>query len=549
MLDRWITDWPINPRFPLFTRANAGEVLPDPASPLGWTLVWEQGVIPGWLESAELDYCSVLPGELNPERPEVIGAFGGYLYINATSVRLFGARGPGLTPEAIDRIYLGEHPDAPPYVEEDWHTNDEATANLGEWMGRVVMTTDLPELRDDRAMANEVRAGRPDLGRLTDGELVAHARSLMPKVRHLFRRHLAITAGSSIGPGILAAVAEAMGDPTIALKLITSVGDVDSAAPSHAMWALSRLAADSAEYRAGFADFVATFGSRGPNEWDIRSGTWETNPELATVLIDSMRGAADADDPATRSARNAVAREELTAGIRAALADQAEVLGQFDAGLASAHAFLQGRERAKTNVIKVIHEIRMAIWELASRHDYTPSTMCMILDDELDAFVNDPAEFRARLAAREQQYLELFELEPPFIINGEAKPLSEWARRDSAAAAVPVTAGEVLSGVPGAPGVERGRARVVLHPSDPMGLEPGDVLVAPLTDPAWTPLFVPAAAVVVDVGAAVSHAVIVSRELGIPCVVSVQDSTRRIPDGALIEVDGNAGTVTILELP
>ena len=85
--------------------------------------------------------------------------------------------------------------------------------------------------------------------------------------------------------------------------------------------------------------------------------------------------------------------------------------------------------------------------------------------------------------------------------------------------------------------------------ADPRGLEPGDVLIAPYTDPAWTPLFVPAAAVVVDVGAQITHAVIVSRELGLPCVVSVTGATRTIPDGALVEVDGTAGTVTVLELP
>jgi len=75
------------------------------------------------------------------------------------------------------------------------------------------------------------------------------------------------------------------------------------------------------------------------------------------------------------------------------------------------------------------------------------------------------------------------------------------------------------------------------------------VLIAPFTDPSWTPLFVPAAAVVVDVGAQITHAVIVSRELGLPCVVSVTGATRAIPDGALVEVDGAAGTVTVLELP
>jgi rifampicin phosphotransferase len=80
-------------------------------------------------------------------------------------------------------------------------------------------------------------------------------------------------------------------------------------------------------------------------------------------------------------------------------------------------------------------------------------------------------------------------------------------------------------------------------------LEPGDVLVAPITDPSWTPLFVPAAAVVVDVGAQLSHAVIVSRELGIPCVVSVTDATRRIADGTFVSVDGTTGIVTVVEAP
>jgi pyruvate,water dikinase len=71
--------------------------------------------------------------------------------------------------------------------------------------------------------------------------------------------------------------------------------------------------------------------------------------------------------------------------------------------------------------------------------------------------------------------------------------------------------------------------------------------VAPLTDPSWTPLFVPVEAVVVDVGGQMSHAVIVSRELGLPCIVAVTGATRSIPDGALVEVDGAAGTVTVVE--
>ena len=127
-------------------------------------------------------------------------------------------------------------------------------------------------------------------------------------------------------------------------------------------------------------------------------------------------------------------------------------------------------------------------------------------------------------------------------------PIETWVRRANVVSTT-VTVGQKLTGIAGCPGVARGRARIVLDPSDPRDIGPGDVLVAPITDPSWTPLFVPVEAVVVDVGAMLSHAVIVSRELGIPSVVSITNATRMIPDGSLIEVDGSKGTVTILELP
>ena len=69
---------------------------------------------------------------------------------------------------------------------------------------------------------------------------------------------------------------------------ISGIGEVDSAAPSHAMWAMSRMEPDSDEFRAAFDEFLYEFGSRGPNEWDIRSEVWETNPALVTVLIDIL---------------------------------------------------------------------------------------------------------------------------------------------------------------------------------------------------------------------------------------------------------------------
>jgi pyruvate,water dikinase len=162
--------------------------------------------------------------------------------------------------------------------------------------------------------------------------------------------------------------------------------------------------------------------------------------------------------------------------------------------------------------------------------------------------VANPAVFTAALAEREADYLELYKLEPPYIVDGEAKPLREWVRKADVAVQ-PIAVGDVLKGIAGSPGIVTGTAKVLLRVDDPTELEPGDILIAPSTDPAWTPLFLAAGAVIVNVGSVGTHAVIVSRELGIPCVPSIADATRRIPTGATITVNGHAGTVTIDALP
>ena len=172
----------------------------------------------------------------------------------------------------------------------------------------------------------------------------------------------------------------------------------------------------------------------------------------------------------------------------------------------------------------------------------------MLTEDEIDAYIANPASFTATLAEREADYLELYKLEPPYIVDAEAKPLSEWVRKADLAVQ-PIAVGDVLKGIAGSPGIVTGTAKVLLRVDDPTELEPGDILIAPSTDPAWTPLFLAAGAVIVNVGSVGTHAVIVSRELGIPCVPSIADATRRIPTGATITVNGHAGTVTIDALP
>lgn len=166
--------------------------------------------------------------------------------------------------------------------------------------------------------------------------------------------------------------------------------------------------------------------------------------------------------------------------------------------------------------------------------------------DELPRLLADPTALEAELAKRRARYEELNDLVPPFSFEGSLPDPSGWPRRtDQPTGARP----QQFTGIGVSAGTARGRARVITDPADPRGIEPGEVLVAPLTDPAWTPLFLAAAAVVVDVGALQSHAAIVARELGIPAVVSVENASGWIHDGDEVEVDGDRGLVRILSEP
>jgi pyruvate,water dikinase len=107
----------------------------------------------------------------------------------------------------------------------------------------------------------------------------------------------------------------------------------------------------------------------------------------------------------------------------------------------------------------------------------------------------------------------------------------------------------LLTGTSGSPGMARGPAKIVHDMSEFSKLKAGDVLVAPVTNPAWTPLFQRAAAVVVDTGGAASHAAIVAREYGIPAVMGTINGTTELRDGQWIQVDGSQGLVLKMEEP
>lgn len=569
---RWVVDDRPNDRFTVWTRGNVGEVFPAVVSPLTWSL-YGADVELGWRDAFaglggldEADYGEVFPAN--------VGVFGGYCYLNVSTHRIFAVRTPGLTPEQMDRAIFGES-DAPPYAPAPGDKKLAATSRMARSVATTLFATSLPELDADKAAIATWIAGLPDPASATDEQLRATVEQFRSRFRQLFGRHIGITFRSTIPTGVLTQLcAGKLDDPGLVVQLLGGIGEVESAEPARHLWRLGRLVAEDdalgAHFDAGldglpdrlaadpsarpwldrFGAFRARFGARGPNEWEGSSPTWGTDPALALAAVDAMRKAGDDHDPQRLSGRLAAERADATRSTRARLPRLAR--RQFDLALRSAILFSQGRERSKTTIVTALHAFRLAALELGRRATARggpddPTTLWLVTVGELDAYLADPPAFRAVQDERAARRDELTALVPPFVWVGRQPDPSTWARRDGAGATKAV-AGDVLQGIAGCPGVARGRARVVLDPADPGDLGPGDVLVAPITDPSWTPLFCPAEAVVVDVGAQMSHAVIVSRELGIPCVVSVHDATTTIPDGALVEVDGSSGTVTVLEL-
>ena len=483
-----------------------------------------------------------------------LGVQGGYCYLNASLIRIFGERAPGLSWQAMDEQFFGAQPGIPPYEEQPGDLRPDLSEKIGAtfaWVFSKQSLSDLDELTEDRRMTKELRANRPVVTTMSLEALWQRYLDLIPLHRRLFAQHLFTTYMATVPVGAISAVATAVGRPDLIMPIIAGIGEVDSAEPSHAMWRLSRLDPDAAEFRDGFDAFLYEYGSRGPNEWESRSPTWETRPALALAAIDRMRHAPEAANPASHHADRAAEREAASAELLAMVAADPATHGQLAAAIACSKAWLPGRERTKTNNIRLIQEMRVSMREIGRRMVEAGAfdeieDFGFVRKDEMEQLFANPSSLTATVRQRRSEYEALSQLVPPFVFVGEPSPPSEWGRRD-AVAANRLAAGDTLAGMPGCPGSAEGIAKVVLDSNDPFALEPGDILIAPITDPSWTPLFVPAAAVVVDVGAPLSHAIIVSRELGIPCVISATDATRRIPHGARVRVDGSSGLVTILE--
>jgi pyruvate,water dikinase len=570
----WIVEGRVDPRWPVNTRGNIGEVFPEVLT----KLTYEIGVIPaerGWRESYR-ELGVLQPGDFTTDDPVIIGLYGGYGYLNMSFLRIMGVRAPGSSAAAIDTSLFGES-NAPEYVPRKGDKSIRASLKILKTVMGALGQDSLPDVvADSFRVADEFIAARPALD-ASDDELLAYLRSMPGPFQRVFKNHMTTTALASIVSGVLSDAATAAGEPGLVTHLMGTAGDVRSAQYSRELYEIAKLARaipavseafdagvdglldrladvdEAAGFRDRFAAFVAEHGHRGPNDWELSGRTWDNTPELALVAIDRMRVGGDDLARVHDAIAEQQAREAAVAKVRPALNFMDRM--NFDKALKSAPYWSQAREATRDRAVRLTMPVKQVYRELVRRGaerggDPSPVAIALLSPfAELSEYLADPSSKADVLAERLALHARFAAVTPRFFITSQDEvPSIEELEAEEAARTAAETAkpGDVLTGKPGCAGVARGRVRVVLDPLEAGDLEPGEVLVAPITDPAWTPLFMPAAAVVVNVGALMSHAVIVSRELEIPCVISVENATNLLTDGTMVEVDGAAGTVTVL---
>ncbi|HEY5979646.1 MAG TPA: PEP/pyruvate-binding domain-containing protein [Microlunatus sp.] len=300
--------------------------------------------------------------------------------------------------------------------------------------------------------------------------------------------------------------------------------------------------------------FNQRYGHRGPHEFEIslpRSG--EDPIWLASQR--AQRSPAVAAELAVKRQKQAQIRELAWIRLGHRFPLQAWVLRRQ---VEQWGRIARNRELARSEVIRYFWVLRAFVLRAGELTGLGDDIFFLDLTEILEALAGDVLD-ADEIALRRRVHAGYADLPPlPGLIRGRFDPAA-WAldpddRVDPRSATPSTLVAEAgadhitatVTGFPGSAGVVEGTARVILVASDGARLRPGEVLVTNVTNVGWTPLFPRAAAVVTDVGAPLSHAAIVARELGIPAVVGCGTATAVIRDGDRVRVDGSAGQVQVL---
>ena len=555
----------------VWSNLNTGEILPDVATPMTWS------IIHGHANDILGGMMGALGVRVDAER--LIGLVGGRVYFNLGLLRDTFRTLPGIDPD----IALGgmqQRLELP--------TLEQAEPSFG---ARAIAT-----LRMLRVMPGYIAGHTPkkavafaaDMRRMTEESIRRidaapdkdAALGLVVSLNEEFSEYndaLAYMGVAMFGFGLLGGLTKSwLGDETGALanRMVAGQGAVSSADAGHEMWRLSALAREAAGVRSavlvgsGWADvqsrlisaasagdvrasefldvwyvFMAEHGHHRRGELEFANPTWAETPDYVLGVVRSYLADDRGSDPLATYALRAADADAAAAESRARLRGPVES-AVFERVLGWGRASARTRENMKSEAIRWLAAIRHALLALG-RFMVQEGALTSVDDiffleyDELADLVADPSrDRRGLIAGRRAEHARLEKLTPPPVVVGS------WDESPA------VWSGDrnvrTLTGIAVSSGVARGRARVFVSVSSDEHVLPGEILVAPFTDPGWTPYFVPAAGIVVDMGGLLSHGSIIAREYGIPAVVNVGPATRIIETGQIIEVDGDAGEVRII---
>jgi rifampicin phosphotransferase len=294
----------------------------------------------------------------------------------------------------------------------------------------------------------------------------------------------------------------------------------------------------------GLASFMATYGHRSVAELDLGVPRWSEDPAPVLGILASFLEIRDPARLPDAQFQHAVEEAETMSAELTRRATHANRVRGLLVGfcLSRARAFAGLREMPRFCLSLLLARARSLLWFVgedlvkAGRLEHSDDIFFLTQPEALDALAG--ADLRPLVSERRALYeQELARRHVPLVLlsDGTEPPLQQH---------IDAAAFDTMQGAPASPGVVTAPARVVLDPRDAR-LESGEILVAPSTDPGWTPLFLRAAGLVMEVGGAMAHGALVAREYGIPAVVGVPHATERISTGMRITVDGTSGTVII----
>jgi pyruvate,water dikinase len=564
------TDWDTdpNPAYDVWTTTNGGEILPGILTPFAATLY------------NHLD-CTSLPrlmkayptGKRVKTFREPVGNFfgitAGRLTLNVGfSVAAMSCLDPDIAAAMAGQFFRGSDDaqrlivSAPPG--EVAAANEIATAQreAAEASARASQTELYAERATDRYALDRALAPKAAWKRLHE---------LVDPTLDLLNQHYIVSTAAGEMQVRLAGLLDAAGvDPNAVVGLCSGLGEVESSKPAIALYELATIArrhpevavvlrdgaaadvltaCDAATTRgwstfgAALSQFLFEFGFRGQGEADPTNADWSEQPTFAISQIRSMMGLAADESPRAQVKRAMAGRRQLERTVRASLPKPFRV--PFDAAVAQAQRFTRMRELTKAVWVLGTRRMRAPLLAVADGlvaqgRLHTADDMLFCTYTEVGALVRgrDVPDLGAAIARRRRQWRRAHDYVLPDAFVGTTTPKRKPAVVDV----------RTLQGLGVSVGVATGTARVILDTEAAFArdLDPGEILVAPFTDTPWTPLFIPAGAVVVETGGVLSHAATVAREFGIPCVVLVPDATRAIRDGDTVRVDGAAGTIEII---